>query len=109
MQEMGLFEAMYTQRQITRGSRLVELLKQGQYEPLPVEKQILTVYAGTNGFVDHLPVDALKKYEMELFAFVEAKHADLFAEILTKRELSDELREKINKILEEFNATFDKQ
>ena len=98
-----------TQRQITRGSRLVELLKQDQYEPLPVEKQILTIYAGTNGFVDHLPVDALKKYEMELFAFVEAKHADLFAEILTKRELSDELREKINKILEEFNATFDKQ
>ncbi|MFQ5916385.1 MAG: F0F1 ATP synthase subunit alpha [Candidatus Binatia bacterium] len=97
-----------TQRQIARGSRLVELLKQGQYEPLPVEKQILTIYAGTNGFVDHLPVDVLKKYELELFAFVEAKHPDLFAEILKKRELSDELREKINKVLEEFNATFNK-
>ena len=98
-----------TQRQIARGSRLVELLKQGQYEPLPVEKQILTLYAGTKGFVDHLPLDTLKKYEHELHAFVEAKHPDLFIEIIKKRELNDELSEKINKVLEEFNATFNKQ
>ena len=98
-----------TQRQIARGSRLVELLKQGQYEPLPVEKQILTIYAGTKGFVDHLPLDALKKYEHELHAFVEDKHPDLFTEIVKKRELNDELSEKINKALEEFNATFNKQ
>ena len=98
-----------TQRQIARGSRLVELLKQGQYEPLPVEKQILTIYAGTKGFVDHLPLDTLKKYEHELHAFVEDKHPDLFTEIVKKRELNDELSEKINKALEEFNATFNKQ
>ncbi len=98
-----------TQRQIARGSRLVELLKQGQYEPLSVEKQILTIYAGTKGFVDHLPLDTLKKYEHELHAFVEDKHPDLFTEIVKKRELSDELSEKINKVLEEFNATFNKQ
>lgn len=98
-----------TQRQIARGSRLVELLKQGQYEPLPVEKQILTLYAGTKGFVDHLPLDTLKKYEHELHAFVEDKHPDLFAEIIKKGELNDELSEKINKVLEEFNATFNKQ
>ena len=98
-----------TQRQIARGSRLVELLKQGQYEPLPVEKQILTLYAGTKGFVDHLPLDTLKKYEHELHAFVEDKHPDLFTEIVKKRELNDELSEKINKALEEFNATFNKQ
>jgi F-type H+-transporting ATPase subunit alpha len=95
-----------TQRQLNRGSRLVEILKQGQYEPLPVEKQILIIYAGTNGFVDHLPVAALKKYELGLYAFVEAKHPDLLPEILKRRDLNEELREKINKVLEEFNASF---
>src|ERR671934_97973 len=63
-----------TQRQLNRGARLVELLKQGQYEPLPVERQILIIYAGTNGFVDELPLTALKKYEQELYSFMEAKH-----------------------------------
>ncbi len=95
-----------TQHQIARGSRLVEILKQGQYEPLPVEKQILIIYAGTNGFLDHLPGDVLKKYEQELYAYVEAKAPDLFTEILKKRELDDELKAKIKKILEEFNSTF---
>ena len=95
-----------TQRQLNRGARLVELLKQGQYEPLPVEKQILIIYAGTNGFVDELPLPALKKYEQELYSFVEAKQPDLFADILKKRELDAELRAKMNKILEDFKRTF---
>ncbi len=95
-----------TQRQLNRGGRLVEILKQGQYEPLPVQKQILIIYAGTNGFIDHLPVSALKKYEQELFAFVESKHPDLLAEIVKKRELSEELRARMKKLLEEFNADF---
>jgi len=95
-----------TQRQLNRGGRLVELLKQGQYEPLPVEKQTLIIFAGTNGFVDHLPVSALKKYEQDLYAFVESKHPDLFPEILKKRELTDDLRTKLNNILEEFKAVF---
>jgi F-type H+/Na+-transporting ATPase subunit alpha len=95
-----------TQRQLARGSRLVEILKQDQYAPLPVERQILIIYAGTNGFVDHLPVAALKKYERELFAFVDARYPDLFGEIVKKRELGDELRAQINKILEEFKSNF---
>jgi len=95
-----------TQKQINRGSRLVEILKQGQYEPLPVQKQVLIIFAGTNGFVDHLPVSALKKYEQELYAFVESRHPDLLSEIVKKRELNDELRAKIKKVLEEFNANF---
>jgi F-type H+-transporting ATPase subunit alpha len=95
-----------TQRQLNRGSRMVEILKQGQYEPLTVEKQILIIYAGTNGFVDQLPVSALKKYELELFAYVESKQPDLFADILKKRELTEDLRAKINKVLEDFNAQF---
>jgi F-type H+/Na+-transporting ATPase subunit alpha len=95
-----------TQRQLNRGARLVELLKQGQYEPLSVERQILIIYAGTNGFVDELPVTALKKYEQELYSFVESKHPEIFADILKKRELDNDLRAKMNKALEEFKGTF---
>ena len=95
-----------TQRQLNRGARLVELLKQGQYQPLPVEKQILIIYAGTNGFVDELPLAALKKYEQELNSFVESKHPDIFADILKKRELDGDLRGKMTKALEEFKGIF---
>ena len=95
-----------TQRQLNRGARLVELLKQGQYEPLPVEKQILIIYAGTNGFVDELPLTALKKYEQELYSFIESRYPDIFADILKKRELDGDLRAKMNKALEEFKAVF---
>ena len=95
-----------TQRQLNRGSRLVELLKQGQYQPLPVEKQILIIFAGTNGFVDELPLTALKKYEQELYSFVESRHPYVFAEILKKRELDGDLRAKMSKTLEEFKGVF---
>jgi F-type H+/Na+-transporting ATPase subunit alpha len=95
-----------TQRQLNRGARLVELLKQGQYEPLPVERQILIIYAGTNGFVDELPLTALKKYEQELYSFMESKHPDIFADVLKKRELDGDLRKKMNQALEEFKGTF---
>jgi F-type H+-transporting ATPase subunit alpha len=95
-----------TQRMLARGTRLVEILKQGQYQPLPVERQILILYAGTNGFVDHLPESALKKYEQDLFRFVETRHPDIFTDLLTKRELDDGLKERINAALEEFNESF---
>ncbi len=95
-----------TQKQLNRGSRMVEILKQGQYQPLPVERQILIIYAGTNGFVDHLPVSSLKRYEQELYAFVQSRHPDIFSEIVTKRELDQALRAKMDKALEEFKATF---
>ena len=95
-----------TQRQLNRGARLVELLKQGQYEPLTVEKQILITFAGTNGFVDDLPISALKKYEQELYSLVESRHPDILADILKKRELDNELRAKITKALEEFREIF---
>jgi F-type H+-transporting ATPase subunit alpha len=95
-----------TQRQLNRGSRLVELLKQGQYEPLPVEKQILIIFAGTNGFIDDLPLTAMKKYEQELFSFAESKYPDVFADILKKREMDADLRAKTIKVLEEFKVAF---
>jgi len=73
-----------TQQQLARGARMTELLKQGQYVPLPVEKQILILFAVTNGFVDNLPLDSLGRYERDLYAFVDSRHAGLFKEIATK-------------------------
>jgi F-type H+-transporting ATPase subunit alpha len=95
-----------TQKQLNRGARLVELLKQGQYQPLSVEQQVVIIFAGTNGFVDELPIASLKKYEQELFAFIDSKHPDVFADILKKRELDGDLRAKLSKVLGEFKGVF---
>jgi F-type H+/Na+-transporting ATPase subunit alpha len=95
-----------TQRQLARGSRLVEVLKQGQYEPLPVERQVLIIYAATNGYIDHLPQTAVRRYEAELYRFVENRHAEVFEAIRTKKQIDDELKAKINKVLDEFKAAF---
>ncbi len=95
-----------TQRQLARGTRLVEVLKQGQYEPLPVERQVLIIYAATNGYVDQLPESVVRRYEAELYRFVENRHPDLFEDIRTKRQISDDVKSKANKVLDEFKATF---
>jgi len=95
-----------TQRQLNRGSRLIEILKQGQYEPLAVEKQVLIIYAATNGYVDEVPVNSVRRYEAELFRFVENRHPEILETIRTKREFSDDLKGSLNKVLEEFKETF---
>jgi F-type H+-transporting ATPase subunit alpha len=95
-----------TQRQLARGSRLVEVLKQGQYEPLPVEKQILIIYAATNGYVDHLPVEAVRKYEAELYRFVDNRHPEILQAIREKKQLDDALKAQINAVLDEFKTIF---
>lgn len=95
-----------TQRMLARGTRLVEVLKQGQYDPLPVENQVLIIYAGTNGFLDNLSESVLKKYETELFRFVDTNHPELLAELRTKRELTDDIRARLEAVLREFNDTF---
>ena len=95
-----------TQAQLERGKRLVEILKQPQYKPLSVEQQILVIYASTNGYVDKLPMDALARYEEELYQFVESRHGDLFAELREKKQITDELEGRLEKILEEFQGTF---
>jgi F-type H+/Na+-transporting ATPase subunit alpha len=95
-----------TQKQLARGSRLVEMLKQGQYEPLPVERQSLIIYAATAGYVDALPESAVRRYEAELYRFVENRHADLFDEIRTQKQFTDELKAKTNKVLDEFKEVF---
>jgi F-type H+/Na+-transporting ATPase subunit alpha len=95
-----------TRAQLERGQRLTELLKQGQYVPLPVEKQVVLIYAGTNGFVDKLPVESLKQFEAELYRHVDEKHPDLWKEIREKREINDELKKKLDKVLKKFTKGF---
>ncbi len=90
-----------TQAQLARGSRLVEALKQGQYDPLPVEKQILIIYAVTNGFVDDYPVEKVKDYEKELYIFMETKHKDILEAIKKTKEINDDLADKIKKALQQ--------
>jgi F-type H+-transporting ATPase subunit alpha len=95
-----------TQRMLARGARLVEVLKQPQFEPQPVERQVLIIYAATNGYVDQLPVEAVRRYERELFDFVEAKHPEALAMLREKRELSDAVRPALNAVLDEFKNLF---
>ena len=95
-----------TQAQLAKGERLVEILKQGQYQPLPVARQIVIIYAGVNGFLDSYPVSVLQRYEQELYKFMEDRYADIYKEIDKKRELDEALDAKIHKILEEFKGIF---
>jgi F-type H+-transporting ATPase subunit alpha len=95
-----------TQRQLARGVRLIEVLKQAQYEPLPVEKQILIIYAATSGQIDDVPENQVRRYEGELYRFVENRHPDLFEAIRVKRQLDDEVKAKADKVLAEFKASF---
>ena len=82
-----------TQQQLARGQRMVELLKQGQYAPLTVEKQVAIIFAGSQGLLDDVPVDQVRPFEEFLYPFLERKHAQLLPEIANKKELTDELRE----------------
>ncbi len=95
-----------TQKQLARGTRLVEILKQGQYKPLPVEKQVLIIYAATNGFIDSYPVEVLKRYEEELDTFFETRHPGIINGIREKKTLDDDLKGKLNSALEEFKGVF---
>jgi F-type H+-transporting ATPase subunit alpha len=95
-----------TQRQLARGHRMVEILKQGQYAPVPVEKQILIIFAGTQGHLDDLPVDAIRPFEEFLYGVVERRHAAIFEEIRAKKELSEDLRERMARAIDDAKAEF---
>jgi F-type H+/Na+-transporting ATPase subunit alpha len=95
-----------SQQQLTRGSRLVEVLKQAQYQPLPVEKQVLIVYAGTSGVLDDLPVDKVRPFEAGLYPFIENSYPGILSEIREKKELSDDLKKTMNAALKEFKDRF---
>ncbi|HUE39588.1 MAG TPA: F0F1 ATP synthase subunit alpha, partial [Candidatus Binatia bacterium] len=95
-----------TQKMLARGARLVEVLKQGQYKPMPIERQIVVLYAASNGYVDALAVDAIGRYEQELLAFVDSHHPDIFTAVLQKRELNDEIKKQLDAALDEFKGRF---
>ena len=95
-----------TLAQLERGKRLVEILKQAQYKPLSVEDQILLIYAATNGYVDDYPEEALARYEEELYQFVGSRHPEIYKELREKKAITDEIEEKLNKVLEEFKGSF---
>ncbi len=95
-----------TRAQLDRGARLVEILKQGQYVPQNVERQIVILYAGTTGHLDDLPIASLGRFESELAKFIDQKHAAIFTDIASKKELTDGIKAALNKAIEEFKKRF---
>jgi F-type H+-transporting ATPase subunit alpha len=95
-----------TLQQLRRGSRLVELLKQGQYAPMPVEKQVTSIFAGTSGLLDEIPLGHVQRWERECLEMMELKHPDLLAEIALKKELTEAITQKLSTILREFTNSF---
>src|SRR5438309_3921914 len=95
-----------TQQQLARRQRMVELLKQGQYQPMPVEKQVVIIFAGTQGLLDDVPVDAVREFETFFHGWLERKQPQILAEIRDKREISDALRETLTKAVNDAKAEF---
>jgi F-type H+-transporting ATPase subunit alpha len=95
-----------SQAQLNRGKRLIEILKQGQYSPVPVEKQVLIIFAGTNGYLDDLPVEDVRRFEAELFKYAETAKPDLLTSIREKRELNDEIKADVIATIKELKQQF---
>jgi F-type H+/Na+-transporting ATPase subunit alpha len=95
-----------TQLQLARGQRMVELLKQGQYQPLLVDKQVAIIFAGTQGLLDDVPVDAIREFEPFFYGWLERRQAAVLAEIREKKEISDALRDALTKAVSEAKAEF---
>jgi len=97
---------VHTQRTLAKGARLVELLKQGQYVPVLVERQVVAIYLGTNGYLDDIDIADVKRYEKEVLEFVEMKYNQIFESIKKEKKLSDDNVELIKKAADEFAAVF---
>jgi F-type H+-transporting ATPase subunit alpha len=95
-----------TQRMLSRGQRLVEVLKQGQYVPQSVEQQIVVLFAATQGFIDDVDVKSLRRFEEEMTAYIERSHQDVYTLIREKRELTDEVKGKLTTAINEFKGLF---
>jgi F-type H+/Na+-transporting ATPase subunit alpha len=95
-----------TLNQLNRGRRLVEVLKQPQYQPLGVEKQVIVIYAANSGFLDEVPVERVREYEEELLKFLDNRKSQLLAALAEKKELTDEIKGELNTALKEFGAQF---
>jgi ATP synthase F1, alpha subunit len=95
-----------SRKQLERGQRMVEVLKQPPYSPLAVEKQVVIIFAGTKGYLDDIPTVAVTKFEAELYPYIEAKYPEIFEQIRTKKALDKEIEELLHKALKDFKATF---
>ena len=95
-----------TQMQLARGQRLVEILKQNQYQPLPVEKQIMIIFAATNGFLDEYPVEVLQRFEKEFYDFLDNNYSNLLNKIITEKQITDEIRAEMEEAIKKFKETF---
>jgi len=95
-----------TQNTLAKGARLVELLKQGQYSPSPIERQVMSIYLGTNGYLDTISVANVKRFEKEILEFIEVKNNKIFETIKKEKQLSDTTISEIKKVADEFLATF---
>ncbi len=93
-----------TQAQLARGQRMVELLKQGQYQPMPVENQVISIFAGTNGYLDDVPVNRIRQFEEELLAYVTREHPKVQRDIVAKGKLDDELTTDLRNMLTKFKS-----
>ena len=95
-----------TQAQLNRGARLVEILKQPQYEPLPVERQVAMIYAGTNGYLDNIAVPEVRAFESELYKFIETRAPEVLRGIVEKKQLDDQLKGALDRAVKEFAGDF---
>jgi F-type H+-transporting ATPase subunit alpha len=95
-----------TQAQLARGQRLVEVLKQPQYQPLPVEKQIVIIYAGTNGYLDPIEVSEIARYEAGLYRFLETRHPGILRTLAERKQIDEALRAELDAALKEYGAEF---
>ncbi len=95
-----------TQNQLNRGRRLVEVLKQPQYQPLPVEQQILIIFASTNGFLDAIAENEVAAYEQDLYRFMETRHADVVKRLVDEKKMDDQLKANITSAVKEFTEQF---
>ncbi|KPA19230.1 F0F1 ATP synthase subunit alpha [Candidatus Magnetomorum sp. HK-1] len=98
-----------TQKQLTRGARMVEILKQPQYQPLSMEKQVSILFAGTHGYMDELPLDKLADYEKGLYDFIENKYPNIFKSLDEKQAIDDDLDKLMNKAMTEYTDEFKSQ
>ena len=96
-----------TQQLLARGSRLVELLKQPQYSPLPMEEQVVSIYAGVNGYLDNVNVEKISQFESELTNLIKSSHKDILKSIREEKVLSDSTEEKLKKVIQDFLKTFE--
>jgi F-type H+-transporting ATPase subunit alpha len=95
-----------TQAQLTRGQRMQEILKQPQYEPMPLENQVMVIFAGTNGYADNVPVERMKKWEADVLRFLATSHPELGKDISANKRITDETEKELRTALTAFQSTW---